>query len=141
MESGAEFSASQYTATFRVAEEIRAAKKQRNHLWTEAKFPKLKEYLANIRYPYLRGQCDESCLELGFDPVPKQIVFNILRRIGRKLITYENVFSVNKSSLPSDIQVKYVEDNIIKRDTSNLGMSSKEVIQVISEIGQEKLSV
>ena len=34
-----------------------------------------------------------------------------------------------------------MEDNIIKRDTENLGMSRKEVIQVISELDQEKLFV
>ena len=31
-----------------------------------------------------------------------------------------------------------MEDLIIKRDIANLGMSRKEVIQVISEIGQAK---
>ena len=31
-----------------------------------------------------------------------------------------------------------MEDIIIKRDTVNLGMSRKEVIQVISELGQAK---
>ena len=31
-----------------------------------------------------------------------------------------------------------MEDIIIKRDTANLGMSRKEVIQVVSELGQEK---
>ena len=36
MESGAEFLALQDTATVRVAEEIWAEKKQRNHWWTEA---------------------------------------------------------------------------------------------------------
>ena len=55
----------------------------------------------NSRYPSLRGQCDEACLELGFDTVPKKTVFNVLRRIGRKPITYENVFSEKKSSLLS----------------------------------------
>ena len=34
-----------------------------------------------------------------------------------------------------------MEDIIIKRDTENLGMSRKEVIQVISELGQAKLFV
>ena len=75
----------------------------------------------NIRYPYLRVQCDEARLELGFDPVPKQKVFNVLRRIGRKKITYENFFPVKKRSLLSEIQVKYVEDIIIKSDTEKLG--------------------
>ena len=31
-----------------------------------------------------------------------------------------------------------MEDIIVKRDTENLGMSRKEVIQFISELGQEK---
>ena len=125
MESGAEFSAPQDTATFRVAEERRAEKKQRNHWWTETNWPRLKEDLVNIWYPFLRVQCDEACLELGLDPVPKQTVFNVLRRIGRKPITYDNFFPAKKISLPSEMQVKYVENIIIKRDKSNLGISRK----------------
>ena len=35
-------------------------------------------------------------------------------------------------------QVNYVEDIIVKRDTENLGMSKKEVMQVISELFQAK---
>ena len=54
MESGDEFSASQDTATVRVVEERRAAKKQRNYWWTEANSTKIKEVLRNSRYPYLR---------------------------------------------------------------------------------------
>ena len=84
-----------------VAEERLAAKKQRNHWCTEANWPSQKEALVNSRYPSLRGQCDEACLELGLDPVPKQTVFNALRRIGRKPITYDNVFHVNKILLLS----------------------------------------
>ena len=45
---------------------------------------------------------------------------------------------MKKRSLLSEIQVKYVEDIIIKRYTANLGMSRKEVIQVISDLGQAK---
>ena len=86
----------------------------------------------NSWYPSLIGQCYEDFLELGFDTVPKQTVFNVLRRIGRKTITYENVFPDKKRAFLSEIQVNYVEDIIIKRDTANLGMSRKEVIQVIS---------
>ena len=99
MESGAELSAPQDTATVRVAEERQAAKKQSNHWWTDANWPRLKEDLVNNRYPSLRGQCDEACLELGLDPVPKQTVFNVLQRIGRKPITYENVFPDKKRAL------------------------------------------
>ena len=90
----------------------------------------------NSQYPSLIGQCDEACLELGLDTVPKQTVFNVLRGIGRKPVTYENVFPDKKRSLLSNSQVNYVEDIIVKRDTANLAMSRKEVIQVISELGQ-----
>ena len=34
-----------------------------------------------------------------------------------------------------------MEDIIVKRDIANLGVSGKEVIQVISELGQVKLFV
>ena len=59
----------------------------------------LKEALVNSRYPYLRGQCDEACLWLGFDPVPKQTVFNVLQSIDRNPITYVNTFPMKKREL------------------------------------------
>ena len=93
--------AHQDTATVRVAEERRTAKKQRNYWWTEANWPRLKEDLVNSQYPYLRGQCDEACLELGLYPISKQIVFNVLQRIGRKLITYKNAFPMKNRALLS----------------------------------------
>ena len=68
-----------------------------------------------------------ACLDLGIDRVPRQTIFNVLRRIGRNLIKYENVFLVKKRALLSNSQVKYVEDIIIKRDTANQGMSRMEV--------------
>ena len=80
-------------------------------------------------------------MELGFDPVPKQTVFNFLWRIGRKPITYENAFPLKNRALLSENRVKYVEDIIVIRDTTNLGVSRKEVKQVISELVQEKLFV
>ena len=90
------------------------------------------------RYLVVRGQCDEACLELHFDPVPKKIVFTVLQRIGRKPITYETVLPNKKRVFLPERRVKYVEDIIVKRDTSNLGISRKEVIQVISYIRQTK---
>ena len=95
----------------------------------------------NSRYPDVRGQCDEYCLGLVLDPVPKQTVFNVLHRIGRKPITYENSFPIKNRALLSERQVKYVGGIIFKIDTANLGMSKKEVIQVISDLGQAKLFV
>ena len=38
----------------------------------------------------MRGKCDESCLGLGLDPIPKQTLFNILQMIFSNPITYEN---------------------------------------------------
>ena len=93
--------APQDTATVRVAEERRSAKKQRNYWWKEANWLRLKKVLVNSWYPYLRGQCDEACLELGLYPVPKQTIFNVLQRIGRKPITYENDFPMNNMALLS----------------------------------------
>ena len=92
MESCDEFSAPQDTATVRVAEERRTGKKKRNLWWSEANWPRIKEALVKSWYPSLRGQCDVACLELGLDRFHKQTVFNVLQRIGRKLISYENVF-------------------------------------------------
>ena len=77
-------------------------------------------------------------MELRFDPVPEQTIFNVLQSIGRKPITYENEFPRKNMVLVSERQVNYVEDIIVKRDTENLGLSRKEVIQVISEISQAK---
>ena len=70
------------------------------------------------------------------DPVPKQTVFKVLQRIGRKTITYENAFPMNIRSLLSERQVNYVEDVIVKRDTANLGISRKQVIHIISDLVQ-----
>ena len=108
MESGAEFLALHDTSTVRVAEEIRSARKQRNYWRKEDNWPRLKEDLVNSWYPSLRGQCDEDFLVLGLDSFPKQTIFNVLQRIGRKPITYENALSRKKRVLLSENQVKYV---------------------------------
>ena len=59
----------------------------------------------NTRYPAVRGQSDEVCLELVLDPVPKQTVFKFLQRIGRKPITYDNSFPMNNRLFLSERQV------------------------------------
>ena len=78
MESGCEVLVLQDIASVGVAEEWLAAKKQGNSWRTEENWPRLKKALVNSQYPYLRGQCDEACLELGLDSVHKQTVFNVL---------------------------------------------------------------
>ena len=57
---------------------------------------------------------------------------NFLKRIGSKLIAYKNSFPMIKRVLILQSQVNFVEDIIVTRDTVNIGMSKKEVIQVIS---------
>ena len=109
MESWDEFSAPHDTSTVRVSEERRAGKKKSNQWWSQANWPRLKKALVKSRYPSLRGHCDVDCLELCLDRFPKQTVFNVLRRIGRKPITYENVFPDKNRALLSNSQVKYVE--------------------------------
>ena len=116
------------TSAVRVTKERPAAKKQRISWWTEENLPRLNKSLVNSRYPAVRGKCDEACLELGLDTVPKQKVFNVLQRIDREPIAYENELPMNKRAFISERQVKYVEDIIVKRDTANLGMSRMEVI-------------
>ena len=48
---------------------------------------------------------------------------------------------MKKRALLSENQANDVEDIIFKRDTSNLGISRKYMIQVIPELGQVKLLV
>ena len=121
MESGEEFSAPQDTATVRVAEERRSGNKHRNHWWLEDNWPRLKEALVNSRYPSLRGQCDEACLWLGFDPVPKQTVFNVLQRISRSPSTYDNAFSVNNRALLSEKKESMWRILLLKETQKTLG--------------------
>ena len=114
MESWDECLAPHDTSTVRVSEERWAEKKKRIQWWSQAKWPSLKEALVKSWDPSLRGLCDVACLELGLDRFPKKTVYNVLRRIGRKPITYENVFPDKKRAFLSNSQVKYVDDIIIK---------------------------
>ena len=59
---------------------------------------------------------------LGLDPFPKQKIFNVLQRIVRKPITYENAFPSKKKSLLSEIQIKYVAGIIVKIELEKLGI-------------------
>ena len=79
----------------------------------------------NIRYPPLRGKCDEACLGLCFDPVPKEMVLNVLQSISGNPIKYDNTFPMKKRALISERQVKYVEDIIFKIETENLGCQGR----------------
>ena len=102
MESWDECSAPHDTSTVRVSEEGRAEKKKMIQWWSQANWPRLKEALVKSRDPYFRIQWDVACLDLGIDRVPRQTIFNVLRRIDRKPITYENVFPDKKRALLSN---------------------------------------
>ena len=56
----------------------------------------MKKSLVNSWHPYVRGQCGEASLELHFDPVPEQTVFNVIYIIDRNLITYDNSLPMKK---------------------------------------------
>ena len=128
MESLDECSAPHDTSTVRVSEDRQAEKKKRIQWFLQANWLRLKEALVKSRDPYFRGEWDVACLELGIDKVLRQTIYNVLRRIGRKPITYENVFPDKRRTLLSNLQVNSVDNIIIKKDTVNLGMSRKEVI-------------
>ena len=55
-------------------------------------------------------------------------VTHCLKRVGIKLVTYDNFFPLRHWALLSERQVKYVEGTVVTRDTANLGMSRKELI-------------
>ena len=80
--------------------------------------------------------CDTACLDLGEYHVPQKIVTNCLQSIGNKSITYKNASPQRKQAFPSQRQVIYVEDIIVTRDTTNFGISNREVIQTTLDIGQ-----
>ena len=70
------------------------------------------------------------------DPVPWQTVTNCLQIVDGNPITYENAFPPRKQEFLLQRQVKYVGSIIVTRDTTNLGVSSWELIQTISDIRQ-----
>ena len=86
------------------------------------------------RNPAVNGVCNEACLEFGEEPRPSTNSDHFFQSIGSKPITYDNDFPPRNQALLTE--VKHVEDIIITRDTENLGVSRRDVIQMISDIGQ-----
>ena len=60
-------------------------------------------------------------------------VVNCLIIIDNNTITYDNDFPLKQCTLISKMQIKYAEDLIVARDTPDLEISSKEVLQVVPE--------
>ena len=69
------------------------------------------------------------------------IEINYYKSIGRKPIIYENSFPMRYQVLLPEMQLNCVEDIVVTRDTLDLVMSRKEVIQGLSYIGQANLYV
>ena len=59
---------------------------------------------------------------------------NFLRRISDKPVKYENDFPLKERKLILEMEVKYVQDIIVARDSANLEMSRKEAINIRSDI-------
>ena len=78
----------------------------------------------------------EGNLELGEYLIPQMIVTIFLRSIRNRTIMYQNAFPMRRRKFLSDKQVNYVQYIIVLRDTENLGMVRKDVIKVVSYIGQ-----
>ena len=85
--------------------------------------------------PEVNGVCNVACLDLGEYDFPQMTVANYSQRIEINPIIYKNFFPSRKQALLSKIQVKYVEEIIVTRDTEHLGISRREVIQTISDMG------
>ena len=98
----------------------------------------LEKYLERLMNPTVDGVCYEGGLELCEDPINQMTVANFLKIIEGDPITYDNALPLRYRALLLERQINYVEDIVGTRDTENLGMSRKEVIQVISELGQAK---
>ena len=129
MESGYDNSLEQDTATFTKELEKPAATRMMILWWKEENWPTLKKSLDTWSNPAVNGVCDE-------DTVPQMTVTLFLQNIGSKPITFYNDSPPRNQALLSQRQVTYVGDIFFTRDTENLGISMREVIQMISDIGQ-----
>ena len=107
-----------------------------NLWWKEENWPRLKKYLERLRNPTVYGVCDERYLGFGKDTVPRMTAVIFLKSIGGKPITYDNTFPLRKRAFLLQKKVNYVEDIIFTRDMEKYGMVMKEVIQILSDIGQ-----
>ena len=98
-------------------------------LWRkDENWPTLKKAMERRRNLAVNLLCDE-------DTVTQTTGNNCLQRIGSRKITFDNDLPPGNQALLSHNQVKYVEDIIVTRDTEKLGVSRREVIQTITDIG------
>ena len=70
--------------------------------------------------------------------VPPTTLFNVMKRLGDRPPTLKNCFPQKKNSLLSTDDIIVLQDIIRKRDCSNAGVSRKEAVQIIVDLGQAK---
>ena len=96
-------------------------------------FPILVHAIENNRLPVaLRSN---SIHESGII-VPSSTIKSVAQRLGNREITVENCFEKSSRGLLSDELIAVLQDIIRKRDDINNGVSRKEAIQLIVDLGQ-----
>ena len=96
-------------------------------------FPILVHAIENNRLPVaLRSN---SIHESGII-VPSSTIKSVAQRLGNREITVENCFEKSSRGLLSDELITVLQDIIRKRDEINNGVSRKEAIQLIVDLGQ-----
>ena len=68
--------------------------------------------------------------------LPQTTLNTIIKKLGDEDSTYENCFPIQKNSLLNEEHIKVLLDIIRKRDQTNNGVSWKEAIMLISDLGQ-----
>ena len=68
--------------------------------------------------------------------MPFTTLHSALKRLGSKEPTVENVFPLQKKSLLNDDQVAFLQDVICQRDTNNEGVTRREAVTLIAELGR-----
>ena len=96
-------------------------------------FPILVEAITNRRKPKkLRSlKVHESGII-----VPPTTLKSVIRRLGNKKTTVENCFQAQKEGILSNELVQVLQDIIRKRDQINNGVTRKEAIQFMVDMGQ-----
>ena len=67
--------------------------------------------------------------------VPRSTLQNDVKKLGDKLITFENTFPLLPCSLLSHEFVVVLQDIIQERDEGNNGVQRKDTIQLIVDLG------
>jgi len=95
-------------------------------------FSMLREAMLNSRLPrHLRSNHN-----VAFPLVPYTTIRCALKRLGKKEVTHENVFPSTRNSLLSNEQVEWLQDIIHQHDINSKGMSRREAITIIAEVGR-----